>query len=630
MDNPDGQRQRDSRIYHVGGALLGGMGLLLVGLWYVQVATALVYVENQETQSMRSVRVPAVRGAVLDQHGRPLAKDRPTYVVHAYLEELRHHFRKEWKESQSGADLTAEERANLEIDVRHRVVKRFTDQLGLSQSVDLSPREMQSHFLDQRALPLPVIRDLSSTNIARFMENSWKIPGLEMEVTSKRVYPSTSVAHLMGYLRRDNTDDTDTLKYNYRLPDYKGALGLEKTFNPFLRGQPGTRVVEVNNLGYRQAESLPVPPQPGSNVVLTLDLEIQETAMQAMVDTGAKAGAAVVVEVHSGDVVAMVSMPVFDPNKFTPSISEADWQAYRNARPSPLPFRATQERYPPGSIFKIISGLAALENGMDAEEHVECRGAFRIGRRRIRDTAAPGMYDFSRAFKKSSNYYFIHQAVDQGHGFKHIIKMGNQFSLGQKTGLLPGQEVAGQFPSLADGEKRNWTDGDTANISIGQGPITVTPIQMAMMTATVANGGTLYYPRLVKRIESPDPNEAAHAKRLPKARVRSRLHARQDNLRILRDAMYADVADDDGTGRRARIEGYDVCGKTGTAEVKTPGDPHKITWFTSFAPYESPRYAVVVMVERGISGGTTCAPVAKKIFEALKARDERTAVASSR
>lgn len=628
MDNPGSQRHKDARVYHVGGALLAGMSILLIGLWYVQVVTALEYVENQETQSMRSVRVPAVRGAILDSQGRPLAKDRPNYVVNAYLEELRHHFRREWKESQSGAELTAEERANLEIAVRHRVVKRFTDQLGLSQNLDLSPREMQGHFRDQRALPLPVINDLTQTNVARFMENSWKIPGLELEVASRRIYPSQSVAHLTGYLRRDNTDDAGTLKFNYRLPDFKGALGLEKTYDHLLRGQPGTRVVEVNNLGYRQAESLPVAAQPGSNVVLTLDFEIQEAAMKALVETGAKAGAAVVVEVNSGDITAMVSMPVFDPNKFFPSISVTNWQAYRNAKPSPLPFRATQERYPPGSIFKIISGLAALENGMDPAKHIECRGAYYIGRRAIRDTAAPGMYDFNRAFKKSSNYYFIHQAIGQGHGFEQIIKMGQQFYLGQKTGLLPGQETAGQFPKLSDGEK-NWRDGDTANISIGQGPITVTPIQMALMTATVANGGTVYYPRLVDRIESQDSNEAALATRMPKGRIRGRLHARQKNLKVLQDAMYADVADDDGTGRRARIEGYGVCGKTGTAEVKTPGDPHKITWFASYAPYEAPKYAVVVMVERGISGGTTCAPVAKKIFEALKARDERTQIAGN-
>ena len=271
MDSPEAQRDRDSRVYHVGACLLLGTALLLGGLWYVQVATTLVYMKDQETQSMRTVRIPAVRGSILDTHGRPLAFDQPTFVVNAYLEELRHYFREEWRASQPKDDLSVEESAQLEIDVRHRVVHRFTQQLGLSQFMDISPADMQNHFVNQRALPLPVISGLSSTNVARFMENNWKVPGLELEVTPQRRYSSVNVAHLVGHLRRDNRSEQDQLNYNYRLPDYAGKLGLEKTFDAFLRGQPGTRAVEVNNRGYRQAESTPVPPQPGSNVVLTLD-----------------------------------------------------------------------------------------------------------------------------------------------------------------------------------------------------------------------------------------------------------------------------------------------------------------------------------------------------------------------
>ena len=627
MDSPGAQRDRDSRVYHVGACLLLGTALLLGGLWYVQVATALVYVEDQETQSMRTVRVPAVRGSILDIHGRPLAFDQPTFVVNAYLEELRHHFREEWRSSQPEHDLSSEESARLEIEVRHRVVRRFTQQLGLSQAMNISPADMQNHFVNQRALPLPVVSELSPTNVARFMENNWKVPGLELEVTPQRHYPSVNVAHLVGHLRRDNRSEQDHLNYNYRLPDYAGKLGLEKTFDAFLRGQPGTRAVEVNNRGYRQAESTPVPSQPGSNVVLTLDFEIQKAAMEALEnglgETGIKAGAAVVTEVHSGDVVAMVSAPVFDPNEFTPGISHVLWNQYLTNRPSPLLFRATQERYPPGSIFKIISGLAALENGLDPDEHVQCRGSYQIGRRRIKDTASPGLYDFKRAFKKSSNYYFIHQAVAENHGIEHIIRMARQFHLGERTGLLPEQEVAGQLPS-AERIRNRWGDGDTANICIGQGEITVTPLQMALMVSTVANGGTCYYPRLVDRIESPDPNQHQAIRQFPRARVRSKLFVKQENLAVVQEAMYADVAEEEGTGRAAAIEGYDVCGKTGTAEVRGGG---KITWFASYAPYQKPRYAVVVMAENGASGGKTCAPIAKEIFEAIKSRDERNDIA---
>ena len=627
MNSPGGNREKDRRLYGVGGLVLAGMWILLVGLWYVQVVTALNYVQDQETQSMRTVRIPAVRGSILDANGRPLAYDRPMYVVNAYLEELRHHFRQEWKRNRPKGTMTREDRGALEIAVRYLVLSNFTAKLNLDQPIDVTPRKMQAHFLEQRALPLPVINNLSETNTARFIENSWKVPGLEVEVVAKRSYPSLSVAHIVGHLKRDNSDQDESVRYNYRLPDYTGKLGLEKTFDGYLRGQPGVRSVLVNNLGYRQSDSIPVPPQPGSNVVLTLDLEIQEAAMKALNETEGKGAAAVVIDVNSGDVVAMASIPVFDPNQFTPGISHQLWNSYLAARPSPLIFRATQERYPPGSIFKIISGLAALEHGLNPTTQIYSAGYYRVGRRRIKDTAAPGHYDFKRAFKKSSNTYFIHHTLEEGRGIKPIINIGQQLFLGQRTGLLPGQEAKEQFPTMAQ-VNQGWSDGDTANIAIGQGPITVTPLQMALVTATVANGGTVYHPRLVDRIESPDPSLQPHALRFPKGKRRGQLIVRPENLAIIRDAMRADVADDDGTGKRARIEGYEVCGKTGTAEVRSPSEGrYKITWFTSFAPFENPRYAVVVMVERGVSGGRTCAPAARKIYEALIERDKKTGLA---
>ena len=621
MDNSLDKPKTDKRVYVTGAAIGIGITLLLIGLWYVQVATALVYINDQEIQSMRTVRIPAVRGSILDKHGKPIAQDIPTFVVNAYLEELRPHFREEWKRSRPAKSLSAAESRQLEIQVRHRVVKRFIEMLQLDQQIAISPNKMESHFTNQRALPLPVITGLSITNVARFAENSWKVPGLELEATPKRMYPSLSTAHLTGHLKRYNYRSKEELPYNYRLPDYSGKVGLEKMFDQYLCGQPGTRAVQVNNLGYRQGESTPVASQPGSNVVLTLDMTIQNATMIALEKglkkCGAKAGSAIVMDVNSGDITAMVSAPVFDPNKFTPGISHALWNQYLTNRPSPLLFRATQERYPPGSIFKIISGLAALENGLNPEKLIESTGSFRIGKRSIKDTASPGLYDFKRAFKKSSNYYFIHQAVVEGHGKEHIVQMGEQFHLGKKTGLLPEQETAGQFPSIKR-VRDHWSKGDTANLCIGQGEITVTPLQMAIMTSAIANGGTIYHPRVVDRIQSTNPNIKENTIRFRRAQKRSQLLIkRTDSLKIIREAMFADVAEEEGTGQPAMIPDYNICGKTGTAEVKKPGDFHKITWFVSFGPFEKPKYAVVVMVERGVSGGKTCAPIAKEIYEVL-------------
>ena len=611
----------EQRLHLAGAALLLGLAVLLGGLAYVQVVTALEHEAEQKNQSRRTVRLPAVRGAILDTQGRPLAHDRPSYVIHAYLEELRHHFRKAWRE--------APHDTRTEAGVRHQVVSDFIAQLQLDQPFTLTEGQLQKHFIEQLALPIPVMRDLSQTNVAWFMENAWRVPGMDVEAQPHRDYPSESVAHLVGRLRRPQTILDEDRPYNYRLPDFTGAMGLERTFNETLRGSAGTKSLLVNNLGYRQREEIVVAPEPGNNVVLTLDLAIQEAAYQALKETGRKGAAAVVMNVQTGDLIALVSLPVFDPNAFIPGIRRELWNEYREARPSPLLFRATQERYPPGSIFKIISGLAAFEAGSNPTNFVYNPGYAEVGRRRIDDTAPPGHYDFHEGFKHSSNTYFITRAIETG--AEHIIALGNQFFLREKTGLLARQEAKPQFPTLAEVQnRRNWQDGDTANLAIGQGPVAVTPLQMTVMTAAIANGGKVFAPRVVGRIAPVDPTRANESKQFPPAKVRGTLNVKPENLTHVQRAMLADVADDDGTGKRARIEGFAVCGKTGTAEVHNREGRHKITWFASYGPFEKPKYAVVVMVERGASGGLSCAPAAKKIYEALIARDNPQAVAGNR
>ena len=497
-----------------------------------------------------------MRGAILDVQGRPLAHDRPSYVIHAYLEELRHHFRKAWRE--------APHDTRTEAGVRHQVVGHLIATLELDQPFTLTKAQLQKHFIEQLALPIPVMRDLSQTNVAWFMENAWRVPGMDVEAQPHRHYPSQSVAHLVGRLRRPQSIPDEDHPYNYRLPDFTGAMGLEQTFNDTLRGSAGTKSLLVNNLGYRQREEIVVPPEPGNNVILTLDLEIQDAAYKALKETGRKGAAAVVMNVQTGDIIALASLPVFDPNAFIPGIRSELWNEYREARPSPLLFRATQERYPPGSIFKIISGLAALEAGSNPTNFVYNPGYAKVGRRRIDDTAPPGHYDFREGFKHSSNTYFITRAIETG--ADKIISMGEQFFLREKTDLLTRQEAKPQFPTLADVQNRShWQDGDTANLSIGQGPVAVTPLQMTVMTAAVANGGKVFSPRVVDRITPVDPSRAREAKQFPPANVRGTLNVQPKNLAHVQRAMLADVADDDGTGKRARIEGFAVCGKTGTA-----------------------------------------------------------------
>ncbi len=611
---------KERRLPHLTLVVLLGMGLLLATLWHVQVVTSRRYVESQKTQSLRTVRVPAVRGSILDRHGAVLAEDRPAYNLNAYLEELRPHFQKEWRRQRPKRTLSREESESLQAALRFQVISNFVARSRLRAPLAITSADLEKHLRELRALPLVVVKDLDAKAVARFMELSDVIPGFEIEATPTRHYPSIAAAHLVGHLRRDHPDADEEEPYHYRLPDFVGQIGLEAARDDALRGRPGTRTMLVNNLGYRQSENVVVPSQPGHHLRLTVDLAVSEVAYKALLDLGSRAGAAVVVDARNGDLLAITSTPAFNPNEFVPRLDPALWAQYRDARPTPLLYRATQERYPPGSIFKIITGLAALESGLvKTNQLLYNPGYYELGRRKIRDTAPPGDYDFCKAFKHSSNTYFIHFGLECG--IERIIEMGDQFFLGHRTGLLPRQEVAGQFPTR-DGVHRDWYDGDTANLAIGQGRLSVTPLQMALMTATVANGGTHYWPRLIERVEPADSAASAQTERIPAGRIRGRLNVSPQSLAAVQHAMWADVHEEGGTGRAAFMEGFAIGGKTGTAEIKdADGSRDKVTWFVSFGPVESPRYAVVVMIEGGASGGKTCAPIAKKIYQALRARE---------
>ena len=614
----DQLRKSDRPLQVLSGGVLAGMLILLSGLWYVQVASSQRYVETMRNQSFRSVRIPAVRGQVLDRNRQPLAESRPNYNLNLYLEELREHFQRKWGEIRPPVKLTRAARLELEQRGRFLVVSNLVAQMN-TFPLDLpavTEAQLHRHFTNKLALPMALMENLSLEQVARFMEQGGGLPGLEVETMPVRTYPEATVAaHILGYLNRDNSSAEDEEAFfNYRLPDYSGKAGLEAVFDRALRGRAGVKNMLVNNLGYRQSEELVTPAEPGHNVVLTLDLEIQREAERAL---HGQRGAVVVMDPHTGDVLALVSAPSFDPNSFIPRMTHKEWERLDDETLRPMINRATQERYPPGSIFKIIVALAALDAGtLHPHELLNNPGYFQLGKRRIHDTARPGDYDFIKAFLASSNYYFITQGLRCG--IKRIVGMGNRFHLGEVTSVLARQEVEGEFPTLQQ-VSHAWSDGDTANLSIGQGPITVTPIQMAVMTSTIANGGKVMWPRIVKSIEPPEFRPDDPRTDFPAARVREELNVKPQHLQLLRDAMLADVEDPRGTGRRSAVPGMRVCGKTGTAEVKQGHQRvDQITWFVSFAPYEDPRYTVVVMIESGVSGGSSCAPVAEQIYRFLK------------
>ncbi|MDB6067551.1 MAG: Penicillin-binding protein 2 [Pedosphaera sp.] len=659
----DQLKKDDPQLRFLAVMVLAGILILLGGLWWVQVVSSRYYQEKLETQSIRTVRIPAVRGKILDRDGRPLAENLPSYKIDLYIEELSKNYQTAYataltrtrnyvnqqiaeKQKQLGRKLTVPERkpyiiteayrAQLQQVTRYQVTSNLVADLSarLQEPVPFPETRFQSQYQKARALPMPILSGLSSAQVARFEEQSINMPGMEMEVQSIRSYPNgQAAAHLLGYLRHDNdSDDGEVADYNYRLADFVGASGIEKLFDKELRGAAGSKSVLVNNLGYRQGETVLTPSEPGQNVVLTIDLDIQKAAEAALQSGPADVrGAVVVMDVRNGDVLALASAPFYNPNHFVqhPEAEawEREWERWTNGDLQVQMNHAMQGEYAPGSIFKIVVGLAALEQGvLNPEETFHSLGYFPMpGRKPIKDTAGAGEFNFDKALALSSNPYFITQGLKPG-VLPKIVALGQRLHFGERTGALPKQEDRGYFPSQKDIASSSWRDGSTANLSIGQDKIAVTPLQIAVMTSAVANGGKIYYPRLVSRVESPDGT--GDAETFPEGRLRDTLGVSQRSLGIVHKAMLADVESETGTGRGAAVPGLHIAGKTGTAEVEKNGHidkGSKITWFASFAPAaptESPHYCVIAMVESGISGGKTCAPIANKVYLAIQQKEQ--------
>ncbi len=652
----DELKKNDPALRLVAAVLAGGFFVLLAGLWWVQVVSAREYESHLETQSYRTVRIPAVRGKILDRHGHVLAENLPRYDLDLYLGDLREQFNAACnralaqayanqrkaiatEEKKLGRTLTKDEHRQFELSTaqreqirdqaRFRVANDMVAQVGqkLGQPLRLDAAKFTRDYETRLALPVTVLADLNEAQIARFEEQYTGGLGVDLTVQSDRFYPHGTVAgHVLGYLVRDNrSEQGEDAFFSYRLPDYRGVVGIEGGFDTELRGRAGAEEVLVNNLGYRQATTVLSPPQPGHNVVLTLDLGLEEAATDSIERRlGTNATAAVVVmDVHSGDVLAMVSSPVMNPD-----YSANDPERLNDPALRPQINRATQQNYAPGSVFKPIVGLACLKAGMNPDATIYNPGYIYIGRRRIGDLAPPGEYDFKKAIMHSCNTYFITNGVWAG--AERIVRLGEEFHLGECTDLPTRQETPGIFPTLADVRSPGWHDGDTANLCIGQAKIAVTPIQMAVVVSAIANGGRVLWPRLVERIEPQDQDSAEKPSVFPSGVVRGVLDVPQHDLQILREAMLAETEEPGGTGRAAEVPGLRICGKTGTAQVMNQNNQEisRTTWFISFAPYEDPHYAVVVMVEGGVFGGTTCAPIAHDIYEEIVKHGNADAPAS--
>jgi len=599
------------RLRILGGIITGGLMVLWLALFRIQVLNAEVYGSREQAQSLRRIRLPPSRGDIVDRHGVVLAQNRPSYDVVLYLDQLR---------SSKRQDIYR--LASSHLAVLAEVMNR---------PVTLTEREIRLHDQRRRPLPLTVWRNLPPPTQAAFAERAAQLPAVDLIATPVRHYPHGALAaHLLGFVgQAEQPDEADAEDYYYHQADTVGKQGIEKTCDEALRGAPGGRTIRVNPSGRCVGEVGYKPAERGDRVTLTIDVNIQRIVENALdhapLSGGAELrGAAVVLDPRNGEVLAMASRPTFNPNLFTPGAPPEEVALLLRNPGSPLLNRATGARYAPGSIFKPISLLAMLESGrVKVGDTVDCRGSLQIGNRSFGcwHRQGHGRVDALAAMRQSCDVWFYEKGIAAK--VDNIAQMAIEFGLGQPTGFDGGSETAGLVPT--PGWKRihygdRWWDGDTAQMAIGQGFLLTTPLQMACVAAALANGGTLWRPFVLRRIETADGTLVSERKPERRRTIFS------SHLEFVRQAMLEVVEAPNGTGHRAAVPGLRVAGKTGTAEtdIRVDGAVRRVkrAWFIAFAPFEAPQVALAVVFEQGEGGGHTAAPVAGRILADIFGRRE--------
>lgn len=585
-----------SRILLAG--ILVMMSFLAVMLWRIQVAKGHIYEEGLERQSIRRVRLAGLRGRIFDRSGQAVADNRPSYCLAIYLEELR----------QPGSwDNTITHVQDL--------LNELSVKLDLEVLVDRD--DIWNHIRKRLPLPLLAWRDLDMKSLARWAEVAANTPGVDIYTESVRVYPfGKNACHVLGYVGRASIENSPAEPFHYYLPEMAGRSGVEKSQDEILRGKVGGELVRVDVTGYRRMDAnlarLRKDPHAGFDIQLTLDIELQKALEASM---NGLEGAAVVVDPRNGDVLAMASQPGYDPNLFFPGISEKDWKQLLHDPAKPLFNRSASGSYSPGSTFKPVVAIAALENQLVAYGTTyDCPGYYEMSgiTWRCAHRRAHGVIGFRDAIAYSCNVFFY--KLGREIGYDYIYHMAQAMGMGRKTGITLSHEHAGILPDdrwMREHRGHGWRAGDTVNASIGQGAISVTPLQMALYTAALANGGILHQPRLIAGKRKPGRRGFTYEDPTPS----QNLNWSEETVRLVRNSMRDVVMSNHGTGQAAAVPGIVIGGKTGTAEYGKKEDRKYRGWMIAFAPFDSPQYAIAVVIDDARSGGSSAGPVIKKLFE---------------
>jgi penicillin-binding protein 2 len=613
--HPMSMKQRDQqrdqvftrRALILGGAKVGLFSALVARLYYLQVVEAERYKVLAEDNRINLKLLAPPRGKILDRYGEPLALNRLNYRVVVVAEQARE-------------------------------VERTLDQLA--QLIDVTEADRRRVMRDVRRkrafVPVTVRENLNWDDVSKIEINAPDLPGVSIDVGQSRFFPHTeAVGHILGYVGAVSEAEL-TGESLLELPEFRiGKNGIEKTRDLDLRGSAGASQVEVNAVGRVIRELSRQEAIPGKDVELTLDIGLQEFTRQRIGDESASA---VVLDIHTGEVLAMVSAPAFDPNLFSHGLNAREWEEFVANPKQPLNNKAIQGQYPPGSTFKMMTAMAALDAGVITPSTlVTCPGHYALGDRLWycwKYKGGHGSVDLNYAIKQSCDCFFYECAKRVG--IDKLAEVSKRFGLGARLGIdIPG-ERPGNIPTrewVRATRGHPWTQGETLNAGIGQGMVLVTPLQLAVMAARIANGGYAVIPHLTRAVGG---KPADDIKRPPFAS----LGISQTVMSHVFKGMVAVCNDARGTAYRARIQeaGFEMAGKTGSAQVRRMSAAERdhnvrrkdedIPWrerdhalFISFAPVQAPRYACAVVVEHGLHGADSAAPIARDVLLEAQKRD---------
>jgi penicillin-binding protein 2 len=577
-------RGLQQRLSIIQGAMVVAMALLVAYFWHLQVLRFKHYQELAENNRIRSVVIPAPRGAVFDRSGRILVENRSSFNI----------------------VMTAEHNQDLQHSVE-RMARLL--HVPLEQ---VSARNAQG----PRFRSVVVKADATEADVAAVEARRLEFPEATVDVVPMRSYPlGSGAAHSLGRVGEITAGQLKDDLFDGIDPGIMvGQAGIEYQHNRLLMGTNGLRRVVVNSRGVEVAEQEIVPPVDGPMVHLTIDLDVQSAMEEAM---RGLSGSAVALDPDTGEVLGLVSNPAYDPNVFATGIEAAAWTGLIKDPQTPLVNRVIQGQYPAGSTFKVVTALAALQDGViTPDTRYFCPGYLNVygTMRRCHKAGGHGLVDLRQALAGSCNVYFYHVGVKLE--IERIAKYAKLLGLGQPTGIDLPNEVSGLIPSpewKRKVQKAAWYPGETVSVAIGQGQVLVTPMQMARLAAAIANGGRLVKPHLLKSVRG-EPDASPQI-------VREDLGLRPAVLNAVKAGMISVVQE--GTGRRSNLAGVTIAGKTGSSQVVTHArlerdrNAHELQphgWFICFAPVENPTIAMAILVEHGRSGGESAAPVAAKVL----------------